>query len=263
MPSLPEPAFAVAVGKVFLVGAGPGDPGLITVRGVECLRQAQVVIHDRLISPALLDYAPHALRIDVGKRPDHHPIPQAEINALLVEHAARGRLVVRLKGGDPFVFGRGGEEALALLAAGIPFEVVPGVTSAVAVPAYAGIPVTQRDVACSVAVITGHRSESVSSCDDWARFARGADTLVFLMGVQSLPRIAEQLVEGGRSPETPVAVIRHGTLAAQQVVTGTLGDIAERARHLPPPAVIVVGDVVHLRQQLAWFDQSEPEPAAG
>jgi uroporphyrin-III C-methyltransferase len=265
MTTLKPPQPARPVGKVFLVGAGPGDPGLITVRGVECLRQADVVVHDRLICPALLDNAPRAQRIDVGKQPNHHSVPQAEINALLVQHARDGQMVVRLKGGDPFVFGRGGEEALALLAAGIPFEVVPGVTSAVAVPAYAGIPITQRGVACSVAIITGHRADGAcGEAERWERYAHAADTLVFLMGVQSLPAITAQLAEAGLPASTPVAVIRQGTLPEQQVVVGTLADIAGRAADLRPPAVIVVGEVVRLRDQLAWFGALERmAPEAG
>ena len=247
------------VGSVALVGAGPGDPGLMTVRGLELLRQAQVVIYDRLVDPRLLDEAPRARRIFAGKASGNHALPQEHITMLLITHARRGRRVVRLKGGDPFVFGRGGEEALALARARIPFEVVPGVSSAVAVPAYAGIPVTHRGVASSFTVVTGHGSASGrESSVDWARLARSADTLVVLMGLESLPRIARELIAAGRPATTPVALVRWGTTSAQETVTGTLRDIAARAARarLEPPVVIVVGDVVALRDRLQWFDDN-------
>jgi len=244
----------VKPGRVSLVGAGPGDPGLITVRALERLREAEVVIYDRLVNPELLDEAPaEALRIFAGKRVGSHCLPQAAINALLVHHASAGRFVVRLKGGDPFVFGRGGEEALALAKAGIPFEVVPGVSSAIAVPAYAGIPVTHRGVASSFAVLTGHEDPSKDGdATDWRKLATAVDTLVILMAVGSFPRIVGALLAHGRPPETPVALIRWGTTEAQEVRVGTLADIAGRARGLEPPVVAVVGDVVSLREQLAW-----------
>jgi len=245
-------------GIVYLVGAGPGDPGLITVRGVECLRQADVVVHDRLANPALLAYADRARwLIDVGKQPTHHPIPQPQINALLIEHARAGRIVVRLKGGDPFVFGRGGEEALALAEAGLPFEIVPGVSSAIAAPAYAGIPVTHRNLACSVAFITGHRADGCGESEiNSIRRACGADTLVFLMGVHNLPRIVEVLVACGKSPELPAAVVSRGTQLDQVVVVGTLSTIIERAAGLQPPAIIIVGEVVGLRESIGWFENT-------
>ena len=245
-------------GIVYLVGAGPGDPGLITIRGVDCLRQADVVIHDRLANPALLAYADRAeLFVDVGKQPNHHPIPQDQINALLIEHARAGKIVVRLKGGDPFVFGRGGEEALALTEAGLPFEVVPGVSSAIAAPAYAGIPVTHRNLACSVTFITGHRADGCGETEiNTIRRACGADTLVFLMGVHNLPRIVEELIVCGKSPDLPVAVVSRGTHRDQTVVVGVLSNIVERAASLQPPAIIVVGEVVNLRQALHWFGQA-------
>jgi uroporphyrin-III C-methyltransferase len=239
------------IGIVYLVGAGPGDPGLITVKGLACLRRADVVLYDRLVHPALLDEAPlTAERIDVGKEPARQRRSQFEINALLVEKARQGKTVVRLKGGDPFVFGRGGEECLALAEAGIPFEVVPGVSSAIAVPAYAGIPVTHREIARSFTVITGH------TCDDseaWDALPQ-TGTLIALMGVEHLPRIVERLVARGWSPDTPIAVIQRGTTSAQVVVEGTLADIAGRARSIRPPATIVVGQVVGLRRRLDWFD---------
>jgi uroporphyrinogen III methyltransferase/synthase len=244
----------VTTGRVSLVGAGPGDPGLLTVRALERLREAEVVIYDRLVNPELLDEAPaEALRIFAGKRVGSHCLPQAAINALLVHHASAGRFVVRLKGGDPFVFGRGGEEALALAKAGIPFEVVPGVSSAIAVPAYAGIPVTHRGVASSFAVLTGHEDPCKDGdATDWRKLATAVDTLVILMAVGSFPRIVGALLAHGRPPETPVALIRWGTTEAQEVRVGTLADIVGRARGLEPPVVAVVGDVVSLREQLAW-----------
>ena len=244
------------IGSVALVGAGPGDPGLMTVRGLELLRHAQVIVYDRLVDPRLLDEAPRARRIYAGKASGNHALPQEQITMLLITHARRGRRVVRLKGGDPFVFGRGGEEALALARARIPFEVVPGVSSAVAVPAYAGIPVTHRGVASSFTVVTGHGSVSGrESSVDWARLACSADTLVVLMGLEGLPRIARELIAAGRPATTPVALVRWGTTSAQETLTGTLRDIAARAARtrLEPPVVIVVGDVVALRDRLQWF----------
>jgi uroporphyrinogen III methyltransferase/synthase len=244
----------VKAGRVCLVGAGPGDPGLLTVRALERLREAEVVVYDRLLNPAILDEAPsEALRIFAGKRVGAHCLPQAAINALLVHHAEAGRFVVRLKGGDPFVFGRGGEEALALSKAGIAFEVVPGISSAIAVPAYAGIPVTHRGVAASFAVLTGHEDPSKDAdAVDWARLATAVDTLVVLMAVGTFPRIVGALLANGRPPETPVALIRWGTTEAQEVRVGTLADIAGRARGLEPPVVAVIGEVVRLRERLDW-----------
>jgi uroporphyrin-III C-methyltransferase len=245
-------------GIVYLVGAGPGDPGLITVRGLECLQRAEVVIYDRLANGALLDRARGAELIDVGKEPDRHPVPQVQINALLVEKARAGKIVVRLKGGDPFVFGRGGEEAAALAAAGLPFEIVPGVSSAIAGPAYAGIPVTHRNVSCNVAIATGHRADLAGdpACD-WRRLANGPDTLVFLMGVHTLPQIAEELMAHGRPATTPVAVIEQATCRDQRTTVGTLANIAElaRCRGVCPPAVIVIGEVVRLRESLKWYGE--------
>ncbi len=244
-------------GRVYLVGAGPGDPGLMTVRGLEVLRRAEVVVYDRLVNPVLLDEAPEtALRIFAGKHAGAHCLPQGTINALLIEHARRGRCVVRLKGGDPFVFGRGGEEALALAAAGIAFEVVPGVSAVVAVPAYAGIPVTHRGLGSSFAVVTGHEDpEKGETAVDWARLATAVDTIVVLMGLRSLPRIVAELVASGRPPATPVALIRWGTTEAQATVVGTLADIVTVAAvaGLEPPVLAIIGDVVTLRERLEWF----------
>jgi len=245
-------------GRVCLVGAGPGDPGLLTVRALERLREAEVVVYDRLVNPAILDEAPpEALRVFAGKRVGSHCLPQAEIGAILIHHAGAGRLVVRLKGGDPFVFGRGGEEALALSKAGIAFEVVPGISSAIAVPAYAGIPVTHRGVAASFAVLTGHEDPSKDGAAvDWTRLATAVDTLVVLMAVGTFPRIVGALLANGRPPETPVALIRWGTTEAQEVRVGTLTEIVERARGLEPPVVAVIGEVVRLRQHLDWAVQA-------
>ncbi len=249
------------LGRVFLVGAGPGDPGLMTVRGLEVLRRAEVVVYDRLVNPVLLDEAPaSAARLFAGKHAGAHCLPQARINALLIEEARAGRLVVRLKGGDPFVFGRGGEEALALARAGIPFEVVPGVSAAVAVPAYAGIPVTHRGLGSSLAIVTGHEDpDKDGSAVNWARLATAVDTIVLLMGAKSLPRIVAELVAHGRPPATPVAVIRWGTTEAQATVVGTLADIVARAAmaRLEPPVSVVIGDVVGLRERLRWFEAGQ------
>ncbi len=243
-------------GFVYLVGAGPGDPGLFTIKGKELLARAQVVVYDRLVSPEILAYAhPEAELIYVGKESSRHTLNQDEINALLVEQAAQGKMVVRLKGGDPFVFGRGGEEALYIRAHGFGFAIVPGITSAVAVPAYAGIPVTHRDATSSFAVITGHEKPGKeTSSIKWELISTGIGTLVFLMGVENLEYIVNKLIENGRSPQTPVALIRRGTLADQEVVSGVLADIVAKvkAAALKPPAIIIVGETVALRQELAW-----------
>ena len=240
-------------GKVVLVGAGPGDPELITLRGLHWLRRADVVVFDQLVAESLLDEAPaNALRIFAGKSRGRRCLEQSAINAVLVHHARRHRLVVRLKGGDPFVFGRGAEEALACAASGIPFEVVPGVSSATSVPAAAGIPVTHRGLASSVAVVTGHEDPAKSDgAVDWERLATAVDTLVIVMGVAALPAITRRLVTAGRDARTPAAVISRGTTPAQETVTGSLGDITERAAHLTAPAVVVIGNVVALAPLLA------------
>ncbi len=241
-------------GKVYLVGAGPGDPGLLTVRGLELLRKAEAVVYDRLVNPLLLEEVPPgAVRIFVGKGTGFHSIPQEQINDILIAHARRGLLVIRLKGGDPFVFGRGGEEAEALLEAAVPFEVVPGVSSAVAVPAYAGIPLTHRKLSSSFAVITGHEACKTGPSVDWGRLATAVDTLVVLMGLKNLPLIVDKLLAHGRSPETPVALIRWGTTDKQEMVTGALADIVDRAKDLAPPVVVVIGEVVNLAHQLRWY----------
>lgn len=241
---------------VYLVGAGPGDPGLITVRGRELLERADVVVYDRLASPELVALAPAtAIRIDAGKRPDHHLLRQDAINEMLVTHGRAAGTVVRLKGGDPFVFGRGSEEARALGEAGVPFEVVPGITSAIAVPAYAGIPVTHRGLATHFTVVTGHEDPEKGTRDvDWAALAAAGGTLVLLMGVRGLPEISAALVAGGRSADTPAAVIASGTTARQHVVSGTLGTIADLAADVASPAITVVGEVASLREAIAWAE---------
>lgn len=248
-----------AAGRVYLVGAGPGDPGLITVRGLQCLARSDLVVYDRLANRRLLEHAPReAERVYVGKEPHRHAMKQEAISRLLVEEAQKGRVVTRLKGGDPFVFGRGGEEALLLAANGVPFEVVPGVTSAVAVPAYAGIPVTHRDVASSLSIITGHEDPQKGfSSLDWANLAAARGTRVFLMGVGSLQGIAQNLLEHGCPPATPVALIRWGTLPEQESLVGPLEEIAAKAeaQGFRPPAVLVVGEVVRLREQLQWVEK--------
>ena len=249
---------AKKAGIVDLVGAGPGDPGLLTRAGAASLAEADVVVYDRLASPELLALARvDAERIYVGKASSRHTMTQQQINAVLAETALQGKRVCRLKGGDPFVFGRGGEEADYLRERGIPFRIVPGVTSAIAVPAYAGIPVTDRSCASSFAVITGHEDpEKPESSLDWPGIAHGADTLVFLMGLSNLPTIARQLVAHGRSASQPAAAIQQGTTPNQRVVVGTLADIAERVEQaqLTSPVITVVGDVVALREHLCWFD---------
>jgi uroporphyrinogen III methyltransferase/synthase len=245
---------------IYLVGSGPGDLGLFTVKGVRCMQEADAVVYDRLAPEALLGYAgPQAEKVYVGKKPGNPTMSQEEINALIVELGRAGKTVVRLKGGDPYIFGRGGEEALALNEAGLPFEVVPGVTSGVAAPAYAGIPVTHRNVSTSVAFVTGHEDPTKDRTDvDWGKLANGADTLVLYMGVGRLAEISAGLIAAGREPVTPVACVRWGTVPEQRTVTGTLEDIAERVAEagLKPPAIIVVGDVVALREAgLDWYER--------
>ena len=244
--------------QVFLVGAGPGDPGLLTVKGLRCLQSADVVMYDRLVDARTLRHArADAEMVDVGKVPGKQGRKQAEINALLIASARQGKTVVRLQGGDPFVFGRGGEEAEELQRAGVPFEIVPGVTSAIAAPAYAGIPLTQRGVSSSFTVVTGTESpDKAESSVDWAALARTPGTLVVLMGWESLPAITEALVRHGMSPDTPVALIRWGTEPWQKTVTGVLRDVVDRARiaDLSAPIVAVIGQVVDLREKLRWFD---------
>ncbi len=245
-------------GYVYLIGAGPGDPGLITVKGRECIARADVVLYDYLAHPGLLEFArPGAELIYAGKVGGAHNREQGQINDMLVEKALEGKVVARLKGGDPFIFGRGGEECEVLADAGIPFEVVPGVTAGIGAAAYAGIPLTHRDFTTSVTFVTGHESpDKEVSGIDWPSLSRGNGTLVFYMGMKNLSQIAENLISHGRAPETPVALIRWGTRPEQEVLIGSLADIGERARKAAfrAPAITVVGEVVGLRQRLRWFD---------
>ncbi len=246
------------MGKVYLVGAGPGEPELITLKGLELIKKAQVIIYDYLASKELLNFAsPEAEIIYVGKKGGHHTMTQEEINDLLVEKG-RKHIVVRLKGGDPFIFGRGGEEAQVLKREGIPFEIVPGVTAAIAVPAYAGIPLSHRDYTSSIAFITGHeRGDSEASKINWKALADFNGTLVFLMGIKNLENIVNRLIDNGMAPSTPVAIIEWGTMPEQKTVVGNLGNIVEIARSnsISPPAIVVVGDVVKLRSQLNWYEK--------
>jgi len=253
------PSNSPVQGIVYLAGAGPGDPGLVTLRTVDCLRRADVIIYDNLANPTLLDHArPGAELIYAGKKADLHIKTQDEINHLLADRARAGKVVVRLKGGDPFLFGRGGEEAAWLTSHGIAWEVVPGVTSAIAVPAYAGIPVTHRMVNGSLHIVTGHEGASDSGVEiDWSVLARSQGTIVILMGVKNLAFIAEQLMEHGLPGSTPVAMIRRGTLPEQQTLITQLDRAAKdvAAAAIKPPAVCVIGEVVRLREQLAWVEQ--------
>lgn len=244
-------------GRVFIIGAGPGDPGLITLKAVECLRLADVVVYDNLVNEELLKYAPTGARfIYAGKKGGDHTLSQDRINELLIKEALQGNTVARLKGGDPFIFGRGGEEAEALAEQGVPFEIIPGVTSAIAVPAYAGIPLTHRGLTSTVAFITGHEDPTkVKSDIDWQAL-RGIGTLVFLMGIKNLGQITEALIANGKLPDTPAALIRRGTTPQQEILVGTLDTIDElaRANKVKPPAILIVGKVVELRETLNWFD---------
>lgn len=244
--------------KVYLIGAGPGDPKLITIRGAEALARADVIIYDRLVHPTILRHAkPGAEMIYVGKASSQHTMKQEDINRLLVEKAKEGKTVARLKGGDPFVFGRGGEEAEELVSQGVPFEVIPGITSAIAVPAYAGIPVTHRKLCSALGIITGHEDPNkTESSIRWDKISTGNDTLVFLMGVENLPNIVSELIKHGRAKETPIALIRWGTRTEQETLVGTLETIVQQVREarFKSPAVTVVGDVVSLRDKLRWFD---------
>lgn len=246
-------------GYVYLVGAGPGDPKLITVKGSECIAKADVLVYDRLVSRYLLKLAkPGCEQIYVGKSPSGHTLSQDEINQVLINKGTEGKIVTRLKGGDPFVFGRGGEEAEALSEAGIPFEVVPGITSAIAVPAYAGIPVTHRDFTSSFTVITGHEKPAKEdSAISWDALARSNSTLIFLMGMENLEFICKKLIEEGLNPFTPVGIIQWGARSEQRVITGKLADIFDLAskEELTNPAIIIIGQVVRLRDKLRWYEK--------
>jgi uroporphyrinogen III methyltransferase / synthase len=248
------------VGTVYIVGAGPGNPDLITVRGLTCLREADVVLHDRLIDLHLLEEAhPEAEIINVGKEPGDEGPQQEHIQWLMIEKAREGKNVCRLKGGDPFVFGRGGEEAVALAEAGIPFEIVPGVSSAIAVPAYAGIPVTHRDYAHSFMVISGSRSHDLES-PEWraaSQLVRAGGTVIVLMGLSRLVAIVTELLSNDCNPATPVAVISRGTYLIQDCRTGTLADIVHEIQGLKPPAIMIIGEVVSLRNTIQWMELAE------
>ncbi|TYR80611.1 uroporphyrinogen-III C-methyltransferase [Priestia megaterium] len=249
----------MTIGKVFLVGAGPGDPKLITVYGMECIQESDVILYDRLANEKLLNYAKEGAElIFCGKLPGKHGVIQERIHELLVEKAMEGKVVTRLKGGDPFVFGRGAEEAEVLVNNGIPFEVVPGITSGIAAPAYAGIPVTHRDHATSFAIVTGHgREEKGQDFLNWSALAQGIDTIAFYMGVGNLPYICQQLIVHGRHPDTRVALVEWGTTKKQRTVTGTLQTIEAIAKQaeIAHPAIVLVGDVVQLREKIQWFEE--------
>jgi uroporphyrin-III C-methyltransferase len=253
-PPVNNPSEATA-GRVYLVGAGPGDPELLTLRAVRLLKSADVVVYDQLVSDAVLGYvAPGAQRIFAGKRRNEHTLRQEQINALLVDLAREGKQVVRLKGGDPFIFGRGGEEMQALAAQGIAFEVVPGVTAASGVASYAGIPLTHRDYAQTCLFVTGHLKDGTADLD-WPSLVRTGQTVVIYMGLNALPDICRQLIAHGAAPELPIAVVQNGSLASQKVVTGTLADMAQRVAQaaLVSPCLTLIGDVVRLHGTLDWF----------
>ncbi|MGM0873773.1 MAG: uroporphyrinogen-III C-methyltransferase [Bacillota bacterium] len=245
-------------GKVYLVGAGPGDPKLITVYGKECIEKSDVVLYDRLANNQLLQYAQkNAELIFCGKQPGKHELIQEQIHELLVKKALEGKIVTRLKGGDPCVFGRVGEEAEVLVEQGIHYEIVPGITSGIAAPAYAGIPVTHRDYASTFAIVTGHsRAEKQEDDINWSALAQGIDTIAFYMGVGNLNTICKQLIEHGKNPDTPVAIIQWGTMENQKVVTGSLTTIEEKAAYeqINHPAIVLVGEVVQLREKIKWFE---------
>jgi uroporphyrin-III C-methyltransferase / precorrin-2 dehydrogenase / sirohydrochlorin ferrochelatase len=264
-PAAPAPAaFDLPPGSVALVGAGPGDPGLLTLHALRALESAEVVLYDRLVGAGVLALAnPAALRVEVGKSAGHHSMPQEDIHALMLRHARGGLRVVRLKGGDPFVFGRGGEELEFLRAHGIPYRVVPGITAAVACAAYAGIPLTHRDHAQSVRLLTAHCSDPVDTLD-WDALARERQTLAVYMGVAALERLRERLLAAGRSPDTPFALVENGSRPEQRVVAGTLATLVEtaRAHAVASPALLILGEVAGLATQLHWFGAAPLGPPA-
>ncbi len=244
------------MGKVYLTGAGPGDIDLLTVKALRLVGQADVIVYDRLANPDILQYAKEGCEfVYVGKADSHHTLPQEEINEILYRNALKHDIVVRLKGGDPLVFGRGGEEGIYLRERGIAFEFVPGITSAIAVPEYAGIPVTHRGITVSFRVVTGHEAKKEKSQIPWENY-KTDDTIVFLMGLHNLDKITRKLIEIGKPKDHPVAVISKGTTPEEKTVVGTLEDIYEKAKDLPTPALIVVGEVVKLHEQLSWFEKS-------
>lgn len=248
------------MGKVYIVGAGPGDPELITVKGLKCIKEADVILYDRLVNKELLSHAKqNAELIYCGKMPDSHILQQDTINHLLVKHAKKGKMVTRLKGGDPFVFGRGGEEADILASNGIEFEIVPGISSGIAAPAYAGIPVTHRDYSSSFAIVTGHPKSGESDHIKWEALAKGIDTIAIYMGVKNLPYIQKQLLQHGKRPDTPAALIQWGTLSNQQTVVSTLGEIHQAAQKegIENPCMIIMGEVVKMHSRIHWFDNNQ------
>ncbi|MFJ7738140.1 uroporphyrinogen-III C-methyltransferase [Lysinibacillus sp. NPDC097287] len=247
------------MGLVYIVGAGPGDVDLITVKGLRCIEAADVILYDRLINKDLLAYAKKdAKLIFCGKLPNRHAMIQENINQSLVHYAQQGLVVTRLKGGDPFVFGRGAEEAEVLAEHGIPFEIVPGITSGIAAPAYAGIPVTHRDLSSSFAIVTGHMREGKDDSIQWESLAKGIDTIAIYMGVGNLPYIRQQLLKYGRDEQTPVALVHWGTFTKQKTITGTLANIVDVAQreNIKNPSMILVGEVVALREKIQWFEQT-------
>lgn len=259
-------AATTMTGKVYLVGAGPGDPDLLTLKGKKCLQQADVILYDQLVGEELMEHAGKSVElIYVGKQAGKPCLKQSAIEELLVRHARQGKRVVRLKGGDPFVFGRGGEEAEVLKRAGIPYEIVPGVSSAIAVPAYAGIPVTHRSCASSVAIVTGHRASSGSGHVKWGELAHSVDTLVILMGLHNLREIMNRLMQGGCEPQRPVALIHAGTRPSQRSVVGTVQTIAALAdrRKFQSPTLIIVGEVVRLGRELHWLNKTMFDDRSG
>ncbi|ASN06794.1 uroporphyrinogen-III C-methyltransferase [Virgibacillus necropolis] len=244
------------MGKVYLVGAGPGDADLITVKGLKTIQQSDVILYDRLINEELLSHAPERTElIYCGKSPNQHSLTQDRINNLLCKFAKQGKVVTRLKGGDPFIFGRGGEEAEVLGENGIPFEIVPGITSGSAAPAYAGIPLTHRDYSSSVTFVSGVSKSGEDTGKYWKHLAQGIDTLCIYMGVKNLPDICKRLILHGRDPNTPIALVHYGTTSMQQTVTGTLENIVDKSRTIKNPAMIIIGEVVQLREQIQWFEK--------
>lgn len=242
------------MGKVYLVGAGPGDPELITLKGLKAIKEADVILYDRLVNKEILNYAsPSTKFFYCGKDPHRHSLPQEETNKMMVTLAKKGHTVTRLKGGDPFVFGRGGEEAEELACHNIHFEIIPGITSGIAASAYAGIPVTHRDYSSSVAFVTAVNKPGMDKGKYWQHLANGPETLCIYMGVKRLSEICELLIQYGRSSETPVALVHMGTSKQQMTVTGTLDTIQERAHHIQNPAMIIVGEVVKMREKINWF----------
>lgn len=245
------------MGKVYIVGAGPGDPELITVKGLRAIQQSDVILYDRLVNEELLKYAPDTAQlIYCGKRPDHHSLTQDRINALLCKFAGERNIVTRLKGGDPFIFGRGGEEAEVLKQQGIQYEVVPGITSGSAAPTYAGIPLTHRDYSSSVTFVSGVSKNGEAHDTYWQQLAQCSDTLCIYMGVKSLPDVCKKLIQYGRDSNTPIAVIHWGTTEEQQTVIDTLGKIITSSHTFRNPSMIVIGEVVRLRDQIQWLEET-------